>query len=307
MVEVETAVVSNPANIGAYDENVLENLFVRQVKQSGAGRKEWSKIELVAIVERIHGGGSKEEKLLAQHELACTALFYMMKIIRGYRNRTSRHVGALDLISIGYLGLFRAAQDYDPNEGTFTTYATWWVHQSVRRAFMNEGRTVRVPVNKIQKAFKFLRAREELTRSLGRIPLLDEIALHQGISLDVADEYRTFLDGEFSLDMPAGTGDESEGLADTIQSMTPDDNAESPSDTYETRELCSILWMHMSCLKEQEREILRMRFGLDGEEPQTLAQVAAVIGLTRERIRQVQEGALDKLRRKLGGDKSAFL
>jgi RNA polymerase primary sigma factor len=307
MEEVETAVVSNPANVGAYDENVLENLFVRSIKQSGAGRKEWSKTELAAIVDRIHGDSSEKEKLLAQHELACTALFYMLKIIRSYRNRASRHVGALDLISIGYLGLFRAAEDYDPSAGTFTTYATAWVHQHVKRAFMNEGRTVRVPVNKIQKAFKFLRAREELTRSLGRIPLLDEIALHQGISIETADGYRSFLDGEFSLDMPAVVGEESEGFADTIQSMTPDENAESPSDVYETKELYAILWMHMSCLEDREREILRRRFGLDDEEPQTLAEIAEDIGLTRERIRQIQEIALDKLRRKLGRDKTAFL
>lgn len=304
--EIQEAVETSPVNAVVYDELAMERMFSRSIDKAGHNRKSWSRSELAAIALRVQRAGSEKEKLEAQHELACTALCYMMKIARGYRGRASHHFSLLDLFGIGYLGLFRASEDYDPKTCVFTTYATAWVHQHIRRALSDLGRTVRIPSKKGDKIFNFIRGREELMHKLGRMPTLGEIARYQGLDLETADEYQRIFTPELSLDMPVHSEEGFEYSADTFLSTLPDESALTPEALLDTKSSLAALWDRFVLLSDRERSVLKMRFGLDGEEPRSCRQAALVIGVTGETVRKVERVAIGKLRKSLGGDKSAY-
>lgn len=304
--EIQEAVETSPVNAVVYDELAMERMFSRSIDRAGHNRKSWSRSELAAIALRVQRAGSEKEKLEAQHELACTALCYMMKIARGYRGRASHHFSLLDLFGIGYLGLFRASEDYDPKTCVFTTYATAWVHQHIRRALSDLGRTVRIPSKKGDKIFNFIRGREELMHKLGRMPTLGEIARHLDLDIQTADEYQGIFSGELSLDVPTNAGDESSGSADTFLSTLHDESALAPDLLLDEKISRSTLWARFGLLDERERRVLELRFGLGDEEPQSCREVGGVIGVSGEMVRKVEKVAIGKLRKSLGGDKSAY-
>lgn len=202
-----------------------------------------------------------------------------------------------DLISEGNLGLVRASELYDPDFGAkFSTYAALWIKQRMRRAITNQGKTVRVPIWKSQMLRRLQISTDELTAQLGRKPTSQEVSGGSGVSEDEILKLQNGLVQISSLDAPLM---QEEGTETTLGSLLPDQNATSPCEDITKHELLQEAMASLNDLTDKELKILAMRFGLNGQEEQTLDVIGKGFKVSRERIRQLQESALSKLRRKL--------
>ncbi len=202
-----------------------------------------------------------------------------------------RGMSFLDLIEEGNLGLIRAVEKFSYRRGTrFSTYGTCWIRQTISRGLINQGRTVRVPVHMIDLARKYFRKVEELARELGRRPTATEVAAAMGISPEEVDRILLSTRRTYKLDgQPPGV---ERRLIDTVE----DDKAEMPFVTAYLLIRYKRLKELMNRLSDRERDVLRMRFGLEGAEQLTLKEAGAKLGITRERVRQIEKEALRKLR-----------
>ncbi len=211
----------------------------------------------------------------------------VMSITRNYVNSG---VPLLDLIQEGNLGLIRAVEKFDYRLGyKLSTYATWWIRQSVTRAIADQGRTIRLPVHVVEQVRKVTRARRVLTQKLNREPLPEEIAAESGFELKRVRHLLELVEDPVSLETPVGDGES------IYADMLEDVNAEQPeivlAEFLRTKELKAAL----VGLNERMRHVLELRFGLTGEKPRTLEDVGAELGVTRERVRQLESRALREL------------
>jgi RNA polymerase primary sigma factor len=223
----------------------------------------------------------------AKRKLIESNLRLVMSITRNYVNSG---VPLLDLIQEGNLGLIRAVEKFDYKMGfKLSTYATWWIRQAVTRAIADQGRTIRLPVHVVDQVRRVMRARRVLTQKLNREPLPEEIAKESGFEVKRVNELLDLVEDPVSLETPVGDGDSLYG------DMIEDTNSEQPdlvlAEMLRTAELQTAL----ERLSDRGRHVLELRFGLTGAIPKTLEEVGAELGVTRERVRQLESRALREL------------
>jgi RNA polymerase primary sigma factor len=266
----------------AYDGNTAFRLYLREVGQTKLLTSE----EELQLARRIQKGDRK-----AREQMIKANLRLVVKIARGYEGCG---MPLLDLISEGNVGLMRAVERFDPTKGAkLSTYSTWWIKHSIKRALANQSKTIRLPVHVVEKIFRMRQATTELQSILGREPTDQELSDELGYSAKKIAQYRLAANQPASLEAPLGDDRDSKSIMDTVR----DENAFSPYEQLEEKTNSSMVRALIAKLAPRELEILRHRFGLDGEPEKTLDEMGQKFGLTRERIRQLQNGALQKLRK----------
>jgi RNA polymerase primary sigma factor len=226
----------------------------------------------------------------ARRRLVECNLRLVISMARAY---STSGVPLLDLIQEGNMGLMRAVEKFDYRRGyKLSTYATWWIRQSMSRAIADQGRTIRLPLHVLDVVKKLHRANRKLTQTLGRDPLPSELAAELGIAVERVIELQRMVEDPVSLESPVGDGESS------FSDMVEDVNSKRPDDQVAGDERRKQLEEALDTLNERTRHVLEARFGLNNREPATLEQVGAEIGVTRERVRQIETRALRELESK---------
>ncbi len=251
---------------------------------------EIGRAKLLSASEEIELGRKIRKGCLASRQRMIESnLRLVVKVARAY---IKRGLPLLDLVEEGNLGLIRAVEKFDPDRGCrFSTYATWWIRQSVERALMNQCRTVRLPIHVIRELTTYLRCSRQMEQSLGRQPSPEEVA----DQLDIESEPVFRL---FGLNEPTSSADEPvrDGSNRSLLDSIVDDSGHDPEWEYCEVASSRLLESWLDQLSDQQREVVEYRFGLDGHGRKTLEEVGRVMGVTRERVRQVQIAALLRLR-----------
>jgi RNA polymerase primary sigma factor len=252
--------------------------------------REIGKVPLITVEEEIELAALiKKGDMEARNKMVRANLRLVVKIANGYSNFG---LPLLDLISEGNLGLIKAVERFDPSKGgKLSTYGSWWIKQSIKRALANQGKTIRLPVHLVDKIAKLRRTATQMQEQLGREPTDDELGAELGLPSSKVANLKTMGIRPTSLDVPIGDEDGGD-LGDIIG----DENALPPSEALDVKSLSDDLKDLLDHLEPREAEIIRLRFGLRGELPKTLEEVGEVFNVTRERVRQLQNSALVKIR-----------
>jgi RNA polymerase primary sigma factor len=265
----------------AYDGETAIKLYLREIGQVKLLTPE----EEVELAARIKKGDKK-----AREQMIKANLRLVVKIAHDYENFG---LPLLDLINEGNIGLMKAVERFDPSKGgKLSTYGSWWIKQSIKRALANQSKTIRLPVHLVDKISKMRRTAMKLQEVFGREPTDEELAEELGMSASRVAQMRTAAIRPASLDAPIGD-DESNNFAEVVQ----DENADSPYQQLEDKTVTKMLAELVKSLDPREATILEYRFGLDGGNERTLEEVGEKFGVTRERVRQIQNIALNKLRK----------
>ncbi|MCD5384630.1 MAG: sigma-70 family RNA polymerase sigma factor [Candidatus Pacebacteria bacterium] len=243
----------------------------------------------VRLAKRIEAEDDEARNLLARSNLRL-----VVSIAKKYANR-SADLSLLDLIQEGNLGLFKAVDKFDYIKGyKFSTYATWWIRQAITRALADQSRTIRIPVHMVETIAKYKQKLRELSQHLGREPLAEEVAIEMG--LDIEKVYHIQKINQMTLSLEAPVGSDDDGTKSTLGSFQTDDSIESPDRGAAKRILNDHLQEVLDELSPKERKILELRNGIEDGVCHTLEEVGKVFGVTRERIRQIEAKALEKIR-----------
>src|SRR3984885_6417873 len=256
-------------------------IYLREIGQTPLLTRE----EEVKLARRIKKGDQA-----ARQQMIKANLRLVVKIAHDYSNYG---LPLLDLISEGNIGLMKAVERFDPKKGgKLSTYAAWWIKQSIKRALANQSKTIRLPVHLVDKIARMRRVGMQLAEEFGREPTDEELAAELGTTAARVSQMRTASIRPASLDAPVGD-DESNNFSEMVE----DERATNPYEELEDKTVVNMLQDMVKHLDDREATILRFRFGLDGGTEKTLEEVGEKFGVTRERVRQIQNLALKKLRK----------
>ena len=279
--EVEEEELVDPVDLAAeYNLDDPVRMYLKEIGQV----KLLSADEEVDLAKRVAAGDKAAKDKLTEANLRL-----VVSIAKKYSGR-GLHI--LDLIQEGNTGLIRAVDKFDWTKGNkFSTYATWWIRQAITRAIADQARTIRVPVHMVEVINKATRCNRKLVQELGREPTMEEIAKELNLPVEkIIEANRTAAD-TLSLDTPVGDEEDT-----TIGSFVEDDNTPGPADATSNALLAEALTEILGTLTDREADVLRMRFGMYDGRTHTLEEVGQIFGVTRERIRQIENKAIRKLR-----------
>lgn len=261
------------------DSGALE-LYLREIREHPILERD----EEVELARRIREGDEE-----ALNSLIAANLRFVVSVARRY---AGRGVPLSDLVTDGNLGLMRAARRFDETKGVrFVSYAVWWVRQAILQALTEGSRIVRVPSGRLEEAHRIVRAARKLGQQLGREPGVEEIAEELGITPGEVTDALGARAGYVSLDAPVA-----ESADTSMLDLLPDDGGQDPDESAQRRALRDVVEDGLTRLPEREAAVVRLYFGLDGEEPRSLEEIARQLGLTRERVRMIKDRALVRLR-----------
>ncbi len=265
------------------DEQESLNIYLRQI----------STVPLLTVEEEIQLAAKISKGDAKARETMITAnLRLVVKIAKEYSNIG---LSLLDLINEGNIGLMKAVERFDPTKGgKLSTYASWWIKQSIKRALANQSKTIRLPVHMVDRVTQIRRCSLQLAEKLGREPTDDELAAEMNLPVARITLLKSVSRKPASLDSPLGDEDGA-----TLGEIVPDEKSSNPYETLQSKSLVGDVNRVLSQLEPREADIIRLRFGLEGLDPLTLEEVGEKIGVTRERVRQLQEQALRQLRKNM--------
>lgn len=256
------------------------DMYLREI----AGHPILTRDEEVHLAQAIREGDEE-----ALNHLVAANLRFVVTVAKRYRNHG---VAFADLVNEGNLGLMRAARRFDETKGVrFISYAVWWIRQAMMQAIAEQSRIVRVPVGRMDEANKVVRTSRKLSQELGRRATPEEVGLELGLSPEAIQRALTMQAGYISLDAPVPDAEDTSMLE-----LIPDREGEEPDERTQREALREVLEASLNHLPDREARIIKMYFGLEGEESHTLEQIGRKFSVSRERIRQIKDRALVRLR-----------